>query len=115
MFHYTRGAGAIFLYHTELLTFPAAFPLVSCVLRCAQVENKVCVSLTSRETIFGMSSLISIDEVASLTVPKLKAELTRLNQPLAGLKRKAQLADALTVSATDELKPKKYVGYGGGS
>ncbi|CAM9953937.1 unnamed protein product [Ectocarpus sp. 13 AM-2016] len=41
-------------------------------------------------------SSVSIDEVSSLTVPKLKAELTRLNQPVGGLKRKAQLAEALT-------------------
>lgn len=41
---------------------------------------------------------LSIGDVKSLTVPKLKAELTRLNQPVSGLKRKAQLVDALTVS-----------------
>eukprot|EP00752_Nemacystus_decipiens_P010538 g9384.t1 len=43
-----------------------------------------------------MSSLMSVEEVMSLTVPKLKAELTRLNQPIAGLKRKAQFVEALT-------------------
>ncbi|CAB1102451.1 unnamed protein product [Ectocarpus sp. CCAP 1310/34] len=41
-------------------------------------------------------SSVSIDELSSLTVPKLKAELTRLNQPVGGLKRKAQLVEALT-------------------
>lgn len=59
-----------------------------------------------RETL-AMSSLMSIEEVNSLTVPKLKAELTRLNQPLAGLKRKAQLVEALTVSGTAELTKAK--------
>ncbi|CAM9431774.1 unnamed protein product, partial [Scytosiphon promiscuus] len=43
-----------------------------------------------------MDSKMSIEDVSSLTVPKLKAELTRLNQPLGGLKRKAQLVEALT-------------------
>lgn len=43
-------------------------------------------------------TLMSLEEVSSLTVPKLKAELTRLGQPLQGLKRKAQLVEALTVS-----------------
>lgn len=61
-----------------------------------------------------MSSLMSMEEVKSLTVPKLKAELTRLNQPLGGLKRKAQLVEALTVSATDEFSRLIYVGSGGG-
>lgn len=41
----------------------------------------------------------SVDDVKDLTVPKLKAELARLNQPLTGLKLKAHFADALTVSA----------------
>lgn len=50
-----------------------------------------------------MADLMSIEEVLSLTVPKLKAELTRLNQPLSGLKRKAQLVEALTVSITSLL------------
>lgn len=61
-----------------------------------------------------MSSLMSIEELMSLTVPKLKAELTRLNQPLAGLKRKAQLVEALTVSAaSDEVSGLKIcVGSG---
>lgn len=41
---------------------------------------------------------LSVDDVKSLTIPKLKAELTRLNQPIGGLKLKAQFADALVVS-----------------
>lgn len=45
------------------------------------------------------SELLSVQDIKSLTVPKLKAELQRLNQPTGGLKRKAQLVDALTVSA----------------
>ena len=40
----------------------------------------------------------SVEEAKSLTVPKLKAELIRLNQPVAGLKRKAHFVDALIVS-----------------
>lgn len=63
-----------------------------------------------------MSSLMSIEEVNSLTVPKLKAELTRLGQPLAGLKRKTQFVEALTVSATDEgSKPNNMLDPGGRS
>lgn len=42
----------------------------------------------------------SVEEARSLTVPKLKAELIRLNQPISGLKRKAQYVEALTVSFT---------------
>lgn len=45
-----------------------------------------------------VSCPLSVEDVKSLTVPKLRAELTRLNQPMAGLKRKAQFVDALTVS-----------------
>lgn len=41
---------------------------------------------------------LSVDDVKSLTIPKLKAELTRLNQPIGGLKLKAQFVDALIVS-----------------
>lgn len=48
---------------------------------------------------------MSIDEVSSLTVPRLKAELTRLNQPIGGLKRKAQFVEALTVSAVKIVGP----------
>lgn len=48
------------------------------------------------------ASTLSIEDIQSLTVPKLKAELTRLNQPVSGLKRKAQLVDALTVSSLPE-------------
>lgn len=53
-----------------------------------------------------MDSKMSIEDVSSLTVPKLKAELTRLNQPLGGLKRKVQLVEALTVSAARLLVPR---------
>lgn len=42
----------------------------------------------------------SVEEARSLTVPKLKAELIRLNQPISGLKRKAHYVEALTVSFT---------------
>lgn len=46
-------------------------------------------------------ALMSVEEVSALTVPKLKAELTRLGQSVQGLKRKAQLVEALTVSAAE--------------
>lgn len=45
-----------------------------------------------------VASEYTVGDVKGLTVPKLKVELTRLKQPLAGLKLKAQFADALTVS-----------------
>lgn len=59
-------------------------PLWLCV-RCSTMGDKWCP--------------LSLEEVKSLTVPKLKAELARLDQPTGGLKRKAQYVDALTVSA----------------
>lgn len=62
---------------------------------------------------YTVASDYTVEDVRGLTVPKLKAELARLNQPLAGLKLKAQFADALTVSSLSELAPKEIQAKGG--
>eukprot|EP00903_Cladosiphon_okamuranus_P020031 g18399.t1 len=54
-----------------------------------------------------MSCLMSIEEVNSLTIPKLKAELTKLGQPLAGLKRKADFVEALTAYIQEQQEQQK--------
>lgn len=46
----------------------------------------------------GVACSYSVEEIKSLTIPKLKAELTRLNHPIGSIKRKPQLVAALTVN-----------------
>lgn len=84
-----------------------------CVLLVWQVklDSSLRAPLASTSTMDNAAPTLSIQDIKSLTVPKLKAELTRLNQPVSGLKRKAQLVDALTVSFFREWDKRSLTCY----